>query len=104
MILMDAYGCTRCQQIFVLQDNGYIIEQVSTIYPYKRCYTWNGHRWKPLREKKRLIWLIITIMMALPIIVIFIPLVLIVTNSGNLIVSIALVMVMLMILIFWLFA
>lgn len=43
--LTEAFGCTRCQQIFVIQDNGHAIEQLSTNYPYKRAWRWNGHQW-----------------------------------------------------------
>lgn len=44
--LTEAFGCDRCQQIFVVQDNGYVIEQLSTHYPYKRAWRWTGHQWK----------------------------------------------------------
>jgi hypothetical protein len=44
--LTEAFGCDRCQQIFVVQDNGYGIEQLSTHYPYKRAWRWTGHQWR----------------------------------------------------------
>ncbi|MBW4577397.1 MAG: hypothetical protein KME08_19335 [Aphanothece sp. CMT-3BRIN-NPC111] len=43
--LTEAFGCNRCQQIFVVQDNGYAIEQLSTTYPYKRSWRWMGNKW-----------------------------------------------------------
>ncbi|NJO80389.1 MAG: hypothetical protein HC827_19010 [Cyanobacteria bacterium RM1_2_2] len=43
--LTEAFGCNRCQQIFVVQENGYVIEQLSTTYPYKRAWRWTGHQW-----------------------------------------------------------
>ncbi|OLP18412.1 hypothetical protein BST81_10615 [Leptolyngbya sp. 'hensonii'] len=43
--LTEAFGCNRCQQIFVVQDSGYVIEQLSTTYPYKRSWRWSGHQW-----------------------------------------------------------
>lgn len=43
--LTEAFGCTRCQQIFVVEENGYVIEQLSTTYPYKRSWRWTGHQW-----------------------------------------------------------
>ncbi|NDJ17474.1 hypothetical protein [Myxacorys almedinensis] len=43
--LTEAFGCTRCQQIFVVEDSGYVIEQLSTTYPYKRSWRWTGHQW-----------------------------------------------------------
>jgi hypothetical protein len=55
--LTEAFGCSRCQKIFVLQENGYTIEELSTTYPYKYCYFWNGSRWQIVRSHKRdLIW------------------------------------------------
>ena len=43
--LTEAFGCNRCQQIFVVQEGGYVIEQLSTSYPYKRAWRWTGSRW-----------------------------------------------------------
>ncbi len=43
--LTEAFGCDRCQQIFVVEDKGYSLEQLSTSYPYKRSWCWTGHRW-----------------------------------------------------------
>lgn len=43
--LTEAFGCNRCQQIFVVQESGYVIEQLSTTYPYKRAWRWTGHQW-----------------------------------------------------------
>ena len=43
--LTEAFGCNRCQQIFVLQEGGYTIEQLSTNYPYKKMWRWTGHQW-----------------------------------------------------------
>lgn len=43
--LTEAFGCNRCQQIFVVQEGGYVIEQLSTNYPYKRAWRWSGHQW-----------------------------------------------------------
>ena len=45
IVLTEAFGCNRCQQIFVVQDQGYAIEQLATSYPYKRSWRWMGHRW-----------------------------------------------------------
>jgi len=49
--LTDAFGCDRCQQIFVVQENGYIIEQLSTNYPYKRTWRWTGQHWTVARSR-----------------------------------------------------
>ncbi|WP_422661865.1 hypothetical protein [Pannus brasiliensis] len=45
IILTEAFGCDRCQQIFVVQENGQTIEQLSSHYPYKRTWRWTGFRW-----------------------------------------------------------
>lgn len=43
--LTEAFGCSRCQQIFVVEESGYVLEQLSTNYPYKRSWRWTGHQW-----------------------------------------------------------
>lgn len=49
--LTDAFGCQRCQQIFVVkQDDFTRIEQLSTSYPYRRTWYWDGHQWHPVRR------------------------------------------------------
>lgn len=45
ILLTEAFGCDRCQQIFVLKDEGYSIEQLSSHYPYRRAWRWTGHQW-----------------------------------------------------------
>lgn len=44
ILLTEALGCERCQQIFVVQDNHQEIEQLSSIYQ-KRAWRWNGRKW-----------------------------------------------------------
>lgn len=44
--LTEAFGCDRCQQIFVVQEDGYVMEQLSTHYPYKRAWRWTGQQWR----------------------------------------------------------
>ncbi|MBE7381567.1 MAG: hypothetical protein F6J95_009185 [Leptolyngbya sp. SIO1E4] len=44
--LTEAFGCTRCQQIFVIREGGYLLEQISTHYPYKRVWYWTGQQWR----------------------------------------------------------
>ncbi|MCW6034899.1 hypothetical protein K4A83_01235 [Spirulina subsalsa FACHB-351] len=45
IVLTEALGCNRCQQIFVVDETGQTIEQLSTTYPYKRVWRWTGTRW-----------------------------------------------------------
>ena len=45
IILTDAFGCNRCQHIFVVLENGYEIEQLSSHYPYKKSWCWLNNRW-----------------------------------------------------------
>jgi len=45
--LTEAFGCQRCQQIFVVKPDEYTtIEQLSTSYPYRRTWYWDGHQWQ----------------------------------------------------------
>lgn len=45
IVLTDAMGCDRCQKIFVVEENGYALEQLSTTYPHKPSWRWVGNRW-----------------------------------------------------------
>lgn len=48
--LTEAFGCDRCQQIFVVKDDGDAIEQLATHYPYKRAWRWSGQQWVAARD------------------------------------------------------
>lgn len=54
IILTEAMGCDRCQQIFVVTDEEECIEQLAPSYPYKKKWRWNGKAWvstqKPWQE------------------------------------------------------
>lgn len=45
IILTEAMGCDRCQQIFVVTDEEECIEQLTPSYPYKKKWRWNGKAW-----------------------------------------------------------
>lgn len=45
IVLTEAFGCDRCQQIFVVDEKSQIIEQLSSTYPYKPAWRWTGYRW-----------------------------------------------------------
>ncbi len=46
IVLTDAFGCDRCQQIFVVHEDRQEIEQLASVYPYKRLWRWTGSRWQ----------------------------------------------------------
>jgi hypothetical protein len=72
--LTEAFGCDRCQKIFVLQEQGHRIEELSTIYPYKSCYFWDGRRWKSVKSSSRdLVWTMLTIGLLLSLAIAFFP-------------------------------
>lgn len=63
IVLTEAFGCDRCQQIFVVQEEGYVIEQLASHYPYRRSWRWTGHQWivsRPLSPHHYLLVLSIT--------------------------------------------
>lgn len=45
IVLTEALGCDRCQQIFVVKKDGQVIEQLSSIYQ-KKSWQWTGYRWR----------------------------------------------------------
>jgi hypothetical protein len=74
IILTEAFGCNRCQEIFVLDESGYVIEQLSTNYPYKQTWRWTGQQWKKAHGGLRAHYLPIALGMILVPIMIWLPL------------------------------
>ncbi|NJM56655.1 MAG: MFS transporter [Synechococcales cyanobacterium RU_4_20] len=50
IVLTDALGCDRCQQIFVLADEGRTLEKLISHYPYKQAWRWTGSHWSNARN------------------------------------------------------
>ncbi|HIK46180.1 MAG TPA: hypothetical protein IGR64_15050 [Leptolyngbyaceae cyanobacterium M65_K2018_010] len=69
--LTEAFGCDRCQQIFVVQEDGYVIEQLSSHYPYKRAWRWTGHQWKLDRSALSISYLPLLVMASFGLMVFF---------------------------------
>ncbi|MBE9028179.1 hypothetical protein IQ266_00225 [filamentous cyanobacterium LEGE 11480] len=44
--LTEAYGCDRCPQMFVLNQEGKLVEQLTAGYPDARAWRWTGEQWK----------------------------------------------------------
>ncbi|MFW6264311.1 MAG: hypothetical protein ACOC3E_02190 [Cyanobacteriota bacterium] len=72
--LTEAFGCDRCQQIFVVEENTQVIEQLSTTYPYKRAWRWTGSRWIPARTGLGESYLPIALGIILVLLIIWLPL------------------------------
>lgn len=68
--LTDAFGCDRCQQIFVLKESDQILEQLSSTYPAQRAWFWDGQSWQRLYQ----IWGRITPLHGLSLILVRLPL------------------------------
>jgi hypothetical protein len=59
IVLTDAFGCSQCQQIFVIRADGYVLEQISAIYPYRQHWYWTGQTWKLIRPpffQNKFVW------------------------------------------------
>ncbi len=50
--LTDAFGCDRCPQMFVLNDEGCLVEQLTGGHPDARAWRWTGQQWK-MRQQGR---------------------------------------------------
>jgi hypothetical protein len=95
-------GCDRCQQIFVLQENGQVIEQLSSSYPYKRMWRWNGYRWVAAHQSFRENYLSIFLGIFLLLIFMGLPLVLHSPARLSMIIWIGIVTFILLFILFWL--
>ncbi|MEL7314583.1 MAG: hypothetical protein AAFN08_06485, partial [Cyanobacteria bacterium J06559_3] len=48
--MTEAFGCHRCQRIFVVREDGYLLEQISTHHPYKQVWYWTGQKWQSIHS------------------------------------------------------
>mgnify|MGYP001791031956 FL=1 len=71
--LTEAFGCDRCQQIFVVEDNGHVLEQLSTTYPYKRAWRWTGAGWHVVHPKIGESYLPIALVVTFLLVIIWLP-------------------------------
>jgi len=83
--LTEAFGCNRCQQIFVVEDNGYALEQLSTNYPYKKAWRWMGNRWQPANTSIGESYLPIAMGVVLVLLIVWLPLALRSTAGLNIV-------------------
>jgi len=74
IILTDAFGCDRCSQIFGLTEDNQTLEQLSTSYPYKKAWRWNGHQWNVANPNFRDNYLPIALGIVFIMLVIWLPL------------------------------
>lgn len=72
--LTEAFGCDRCQQIFVVEESGYVIEQLSTSYPYKKAWRWTGNRWSTANTSIGENYLPVAILIVLVLLIVWLPL------------------------------
>lgn len=100
IVLTEALGCDRCQQIFVVQDNGHVIEQLSSTYPYKKAWCWTGNRWISAAENFGDNY--VPVMLVLILLVIMVSFILTFRTSLGLSMAFWLALVILPTLIFWL--
>ena len=100
IVLTEALGCDRCQQIFVVQDNGHVIEQLSSTYPYKKAWRWTGNRWISAAENFGDNY--VPVMLVLILLIIMVSFILTFRTSLGLPMAFWLALVILPTLIFWL--
>ena len=85
ILLTEALGCNRCQQIFVVKEKGRLIEQLSSIY-HKKSWRWTGYRWANVYPGWAQSYLsaLLLVMIILPIIaLILLPLMLRLSSAQN---------------------
>ena len=84
--LTEAFGCDRCQQLFVVEDNGYVLEQLSTSYPYKRAWRWMGNRWSVSQPRFEQNYLPVAFGIILVLLIVWLPLALRSPNGANILI------------------
>jgi hypothetical protein len=83
--LTEAFGCDRCQQIFVVEDNGHMLEQLSTTYPYKRAWRWTGNSWQVVQPRLGESYLPVALGIIFVLVIIWLPLALRLASNSNII-------------------
>lgn len=83
--LTEAFGCDRCQQIFVVEDNGHMLEQLSTTYPYKRAWRWTGNGWQVVQPRLGESYLPVALGIIFVLVIIWLPLALRLASNSNII-------------------
>jgi hypothetical protein len=81
--LTEALGCDRCQQIFVVDDSGFSIEQLSTHYPYKQMWRWTGTHWKRARTGVKDIYFPLAVGVVLVLAIVWLPIALRLSVGAN---------------------
>ena len=84
--LTEAFGCSSCQQLFVVEDNGYVLEQLSTSYPYKQAWRWMGNRWSVAQPRFAQSYLPVAFGIILVLMIVWLPLALRSPNNANVLV------------------
>jgi len=74
IMLTEAFGCDRCQQIFVTKNHNQELEQLSGAYPYKRAWFWNGQRWIAIHSRWGEIYLPLTLGIIVVLLLVWLPL------------------------------
>ena len=57
IFLTEALGCDRCQKIFAIWTDGYVIEQTSS--PYHNCWCWDGKHWQTKNPATLRSWILL---------------------------------------------
>jgi hypothetical protein len=81
--LTEAFGCNRCQRIFVVEDSGYVLEELSTTYPYKKAWRWSGNAWSVVHPKMGESYLPVALGIIFVLVVIWLPLALRLANTSS---------------------
>lgn len=84
--LTEAFGCDRCQQLFVVEDNGYVLEQLATSYPYKRAWRWTGNRWSVAQPRLGQSYIPVALLVIFGLLIVWLPLALRSPSGANIIV------------------
>jgi hypothetical protein len=80
--LTEAFGCNKCQKLFVVEEGGHVLEELSTSYPYKRAWRWTGYQWNMAHSGVSESYLPVALGITLVLLSIWLPLALSSSQSG----------------------
>jgi len=83
ILLTEAFGCDRCQKIFAVEENGYVLQQVSTSSPYKKTWYWTGKQWIAIHSDLKEYYLPVGLLVILVLPIVWLSLYFLLAPSGS---------------------
>jgi len=69
-----------------VEENGYVLEQLSTSYPYKRAWRWMGNRWTVAQNRSGQMYLPVALSIIFVLLIFWLPMALRSPNGSSILI------------------